>query len=409
MTFDPLTRLAREEAPRVLALLARRVGDLELAEDAVQDALVEASRTWGDVPPDNPGGWLLSVARRRVIDRIRRADSQRRRADEAAEAWATSSPPTPEEELEAFPDERLRLIFLCCHPALAPAAQVALTLRLVGGLTTREIARAFLLEEKTLGQRISRAKRKIRDARILLALPDPLEARLGPVLAVLHLVFNEGYLSAREDAPIRRDLMDEALRLTRLLDRLLPRQPEVLGLLAAMLFHRARADARFDGDALVLLADQDRSRWDGALIEAGNRVLHQAMALRRRGPHQLRAVIASLHANAPSFEATDWPSIVQIYAALEVHDPSPIVRLNRAVALAEVEGPDAALALLDAIQGLEGYHLFHAARAELFTRKGEKEKARAALERALATVKSASERQLLEARLAALEVRQRTC
>ncbi|MEO1064842.1 MAG: sigma-70 family RNA polymerase sigma factor [Actinomycetota bacterium] len=405
-----LSELARDGAPRVLALLARRFGDLDLADDAVQDALVDATRSWGrDGVPGNPAGWLHAAARRRAIDRIRRE----RRADERlAEVYERQEGDrfpadagghllvertSPDEEL---PDERLRLMLLCCHPALGPEAQTALTLRLVGGLTTAEIAAAHLAPESTIAQRISRAKRKIRAANIPMSMPDRLDDRLSVVAEVLYLVFNEGYLSrSGAVSPVRIDLADEAIRLTRLLDRLTG-AAEVRGLLALQLYLRARATTRVDGEGeLVLLDDQDRSAWDRDLITEANAALRAAMAVMAPGPYQLQAAIAGYHANAPTAADTEWTTIVSLYDQLLTTTGSPIVRLNRAVAISMVDGPAAGLAELDATEGLDDYHLSWAARAELSRRAGDLDGARRSLHRALSLVVAPVERRHLERRL----------
>ncbi|MEM7288425.1 MAG: sigma-70 family RNA polymerase sigma factor [Actinomycetota bacterium] len=410
---DHLDRAMREDAPRILSVLASRFGDLDLADEAVQDAMVEAARTWPDdgVPP-NVGGWLMTTARRRAQDRLR---STRRAQDRLA------SSATHLEELREAPDvrltdmidepdnddtadERLRLLLLCCHPALNVDAQVALTLRLIGGLTTPEIAAAFLIPEATLAQRIVRAKGKIRTAGIPLSLPDELTDRLSAVLAVLYLIFNEGYLAHDEaKGSIRTDLVDEAIRLTRLVGRLAPGEPEPAGLLALELFHRSRQASRVDalGD-LVLLDDQDRTSWDRHAIAEANRVLAQAMALMRPGPYQVQAMIASHHANAPTAQDTDWLMISSLYAQLDAMVDSSVVRLNRAVAVAMTDGPLAGLEMLGHITDLEDYHLFWATRGELSRRAKRDDDARDAFGRALDLVPNAAERRHLERRLAAL-------
>ncbi len=376
-----LVQLTREHAPRVLALLASRFGDVDVADDAVQDALAAAAETWPDAGvPANPAAWLHQVAGRKGVDRLRRATSARRRTLEAAphlvslhaDSNDTINPnrtmiiddPILDPELT---DNQLRLMFLCCHPALGTDSQVALTLRLVGGLTTDEIAAAYLTTPSTLGQRISRAKAKIRDARIALRMPEHLDDRLDVVLSVLYLVFNEGYLGrAGAAAPTRVDLCVEAVRLTRSLSELLPGNAEVHGLLALQLFHHARYDARFDTDLdLVLLPDQDRTLWDHATIADANQQLKHAMALHAPGRYQLQALIAGYHTNAATADATNWTMILRLYDELLDVDPSPVVALNRVVALGMVSGPAAGLATLDAIADLENYHLYHATRAEM--------------------------------------------
>jgi len=414
-----LTRLARDDGSRVLALLARQYGDLDLADEAVQDALTEAARSWptGGVP-DNPAGWLMSVARNKAIDRLRRAASARRRTLAAAPDLAVFAGPAdrsvggPDEGFESaliddanhIADERLRLVLLCCHPALNRDTQVVLTLRLVGGLTTAEIAAAFLLPPATVAQRIVRAKRKIRDARIPLNLPAELSERLDAVLGVLYLIFNEGYLSrgAGEES-VRTDLADEAIRLSLLIDTLLPGEPEVQGLIALELFHRARSAARIDrsGD-LVLLEDQDRSNWDLRLIEQGNMFLHLALTRMQPGPYQVQAAIAAQHANARTADDTDWPTIVALYQQLSAMTGSPVVALNHAVAVGMTDGPNPGLALIDGVTGVEDYHLLHAARAELAGRAGDVATAADAYRRAIALTDNPAEQRHLRRRLDAL-------
>lgn len=394
----------------MVAVLARRFGDLDLADEAVQDALVEGLDTWPATGiPANPAGWLRTVATRKAIDRIRRAGAAHRRTLAAAPDLVPGPAPDPDDAEQVLMiddsdirDQHLRLILLCCHPALNPDAQVALTLRLVGGLTTAEIAAAFLQPEATVAQRIVRAKRKIRDARIPLSLPaDPAE-RLGVVLTVLYLVFNEGYLSRGGAPGPRATLMDEAVRLTELLITLAPEEPEVRGLLALELFHRARTAARFDpaGD-LVLLDEQDRSAWDLAMIGRANRVLGAALARRRPGVFQLQALIMAQHANARTAGETDWPAIATLYAQLAAMTGSPVVALNHAVAVGLADGPEAGLRRLAGIEGLAGYHLLPAARGELLLRAGRHAQAAAELDRALQLAPGEAERRHLRRRRAA--------
>jgi len=379
----------------VVARLARSLGDFDLAEDLVQEAIVAALEHWPrEGIPDAPAAWLLTVARRRGIDRLRREARYREKLRLLEEAPRTVSTET---------DDRLDLIFTCCHPALAREAQVALTLRSVVGLTTGAIARAFLVSEATLAQRIVRAKRKIVDAGIVLRRPDPdeLPDRLAEVLAVLYLVFNEGYLASGPERAARRDLAEDAEWLTSLITELLPGEPEVLGLLALMRLHLARADARFDAHGrLVLLKDQDRTRRDHARIADAVGVLERAGALKRPGPYQLQAAIAAVHTEAPSWQATDWSQIVRLYDALAAITGSPVVRLNRAIALREVAGPAPALREVDAlVDDLDRYHLFHATRAELLRDLGRAENAREADRRALELTDNPAERALLEERI----------
>jgi RNA polymerase sigma-70 factor (ECF subfamily) len=412
-----LTELAREHSGRVLALLARQFRDLDLADDAVQDALAEAAEHWPAAgPPDNPPAWLLTVARRKAIDRLRREQSRRRRLAAAArDLAADAASPEPEEPEEPLvrddrpvgvdeAGEQLRLMLLCCHPALDRDAQVALTLRLVGGLTTAEIAAAFLIPEATLAQRIVRAKRKIRDARIPLSIPADLRPRVDALLGVLYLIANEGYLSRGAGGPaVRVDLLDEALRLSARARELLPGDAEVEGLIALQLYHRARAATRLDADGeLVLLGDQDRARWDRALIEQANALLATAAARRAPGPYQLQAMIAAHHGNAATAAATDWTAIAELYRHLLARTGSPVVALNRAVAVAEADGPLAGLAVLDTIDGLDSYYLLHSTRAELQLRAGDVDGARASFAQARALTANPAEQRHLDRRLASL-------
>jgi RNA polymerase sigma-70 factor (ECF subfamily) len=409
-----LTALARSDAPRVLSILASRFGDLDLADDAVQDALVDAARTWPDEGvPDNPGGWLMTTARRRAIDRTRAARRHRDRLARDGHELVGRDEPTVGGAADLIDDdgrtgdtgadERLRLVLLCCHPALDRDAQVALTLRLVGGLTVPEIAAAFLVPEATLAQRIVRAKRKIRDAAIPLSLPADPSDRLGVVLDVLYLVVNEGWFSRGAEAPpVRVDLLDEAIRLVELVARLVPEHAETWGLLALARFQRARVGALLDGDgSLVTLGRQDRSRWDRDGIAAANDALGRGLRLVEPGAFQVQALIAAHHANAASAATTAWPTIAALYGQLEAMTGSPVVRLNRAVAVAEADGAPAGLALLEAPEppvAPADHHLTWAVRAELLARTGDRESARWAYDEALARVRSPTERDHLERR-----------
>jgi len=364
---DELAAVVRAEWPRVVASLARRFGDLDVAEEAAGEAVLAAVERWPvDGTPPNPGGWLTITATRRAIDRLRRAASYADKLEQVALLTGDAAPTGPVE------DDRLRLMFVCCHPALAFETRVALTLRMVGGLTVAEIARAFLVPETTMGQRITRAKRKIRDARIPFRLPEreDVDERVGGVLAVLYLVFNEGYLAAAGDDPVRHRLTGEAIRLTRLLRELLPRDGEVAGLLALMLLTEARGPARVVADELVLLEDQDRGLWDAGLIAEGHALVRARIATGERpGPYQLQAAINAVHTYAPSFADTDWAQVVQLYDELHALWPTPVVALNRAVARSEVAGAGPALAEIDAL-ALGDYHPWHVARAELLRRLG---------------------------------------
>lgn len=396
----------RSESRRVLATLIRLLGDFELAEDALHDAFAAAVKQWPtEGLPDNPRAWLVSTGRFKAIDRIRRRARFDEAQEELAERIETQTRDVADRDDETVEDDRLRLIFTCCHPALPEHAQVAMTLREVCGLTTEEIARAFLVATPTLAQRIVRAKRKIRDARIPYEVPEPedLPERLDTVLHVIYLVFNEGYSASAGTSVTRPDLSGEAIRLGRLLVELLP-EPEVKGLLALMLLHESRREARTSADGeLVLLDDQDRSLWDREQIAEGMALVEEALTSGRFGPYTLQAAIAAVHAEAPTATATDWAQIVGLYDVLLRANPSPVVELNRAVAVAMRDGPAAGLTLIDDILArgdLEDYHLAHAARADLHRRLGNEEDARAAYQRALDLAQQEPERRFIERRLA---------
>jgi RNA polymerase sigma-70 factor, ECF subfamily len=383
--------------------LIRVLGDFDLAEDAVQEAFVQALQIWPERGvPDNPGAWITTTARNRAIDRLRRERALREKTETLTQLAELERLGGNETDVSEIPDDRLRLIFTCCHPALAMEARVALTLKTLGGLSTGEIARAFLVGEKTMAQRLVRAKRKIRGAAIPYRVPPPelLPERVPGVLAVLYLVFNEGY-AATGGPLVRTELCDEAIRLTRLLSALMPDEPEATGLLALMLLHHSRRATRAGSEGeLVLLEDQDRSRWDHAMIDEGLATLDGAIAARRPGPYQLQAAIAALHARAPRPEDTDWPQIASLYGRLADHTPSPVVELNRAVAVAMADGPDRGLAFVESLAGdLDGYHLFHSARADLLRRLDRRDEAARAYGRALELATNPSERAFLERRL----------
>jgi RNA polymerase sigma-70 factor (ECF subfamily) len=399
-TTEQVEKIFRGEHGRVLAALISQFEDFDLAEDALQDALVNALERWEvDGIPKNPGAWLLTVARRRAIDRIRRATTLERSLEGL-------DPPVSQEEPEMddaqIPDDRLKLMFTCCHPALALEAQVALTLHTLGGLSTGEIARAFLAPVNTMSQRLSRARAKIRNAGIPYRVPpvDLLPERLEALMAVIYLIFNEGYVATGGETLIRGELCGEAIRLGRVLAELLPGSAEAHGLLALMLLHDSRRQARLDpAGELVLLEDQDRRRWDQAKIREGVAILDRAMALYDPGPYQVQAAISALHAEAATAAATDWQQIAALYDTLARMTRSAVVAVNQAVAVAMAEGPVAGLALLKRIEGLEGYYPYHAARADLLRRTNQRQAAAEAYAQALALCGNRSERAYLQRRL----------
>ncbi len=401
----------RLEWARVVASVLRIVRDIDAAEEIVQEAFQQALDHWPvRGTPDRPGAWLLTTARRRALDRLRRARRAEGRADAIAyEAVLGAMDEGPDvTDPDTIPDDRLRLIFTCCHPGLPADSRVALTLRLVGGLSTAEIARAFLAPEPTIAQRLVRAKRTIRDRALPYEVPQGAELaeRLPAVLAAVYLIFNEGYAAHSGDTLVRHDLCEEASRLGRILAELMPDEPEVLGLLALMELQASRATTRTDADGnLVLLADQDRSGWDRARIARGLACLDRAASMARAGPYQLQAAIAACHARAASWEATDWPEIVAHYRALAEVAPSPVVELNRAVAIGLADGPAAGLAALDAIDpsALRGYHLLPAARGDFLRRLGRWTEAAAEYRRALELTDNAREQRFYSARLAACD------
>jgi RNA polymerase sigma-70 factor (ECF subfamily) len=407
---DEFAAIYRREVGRCTATLVRVLGNVDLAEDAVADAFTVAAERWPiDGIPPNPGGWITTTARNRAIDRIRRESTRAAREQHSMTIRQQDSDDAPQHaflsaargDLDVIADDQLRLIFLCCHPSLAVEAQVALSLRLLGGLTTDQIARAFLVPEPTMGQRLSRAKRKIRDTGMPYRVPThgELEHRLGPVLAMIYIVYTEGHSATSGDDPMRSPLRAEAIRLARVLIELLPGEPEVIGLLALLVLTEARIPARLDrnGD-LVPLADQQRNLWDRALIDEGHRLVRSCITLDRPGPYQLQASIAAVHDFAPTFAETDWAQIEALYDHLILIRNHPIVALNRAIAVMEHRGADAALAELESVD-LANYHLFHATRGEALSRIGRPDQAVLAIRAAIELTSNAAERRHLERRL----------
>jgi RNA polymerase sigma-70 factor (ECF subfamily) len=413
---DPIARIFREEYGRAVSVLVRLLGGIDAAEEAVQDAFTEAVRRWPvDGTPPSPAGWIITTARNRAIDRMRRESTRLDRYAQAYRLTGSDSVDPPELAEDAVPDDQLRLIFTCCHPALAAPARVALTLRLLGGLHTDEIARAFLVSEATMAQRLTRAKTKIAKARIPYRVPSEAELpqRLDAVLTVLYLIFNEGYLASSGDRLVRDELCTEAIRLARILARLMPDEPEVLGLLALLLLSASRRNARTGpGGELVALPDQDRTRWDRELIEEGQQLVRRCLRRNQPGPYQIQAAINAVHSDAARARDTDWRQVVILYGQLLSLRADPVAALNQAVAIAELDGPSVALAHIDepspalgftVREKLDDYYLLHAVRADLLRRLGRGDEALVAYDAALARSGNLAERVLLARRRAELE------